>query len=58
MTRFSGTQNAPIREGDFAVRAAANTDVVTKSPVVEIVLALITGFGVSGSFILLITRCG
>ena len=47
MTRFGGTQNATIQEGDFAVRAAANTDVVTKAPVVEIVLALITGFGVA-----------
>lgn len=35
-----------------------NIDVVIKALVVEIVLVLIIGFGVSGSFILLIIRCG
>jgi len=42
MARFGGAQNASVREGDFAVRATANPQIVAEAPVVEIVLALIT----------------
>ncbi len=51
---FGGTQNAPVREGYLAVRAAADAKVVAKAPVVEIMLTLIARFGVSGSLVLLV----
>ena len=37
---FGGSQNASVREGDLAVRAAADAEVVAKAPVVEIMLTL------------------
>jgi hypothetical protein len=44
MPRFGGTQNAPVRERHFTVRAAANTEIVAKTPVVKVVLTLIARF--------------
>ena len=41
MPRFGGTQNAPVRERNFAMRAAANTEIVAKTPVIKVVLTLI-----------------
>ncbi|MNT77004.1 hypothetical protein D3C72_2160730 [compost metagenome] len=55
MLGFGGAQNATIGKGQLAVCATTNPQIVAKAPVVEVVLTLITRFGVGRSFILLIT---
>ncbi len=51
---FGGSQNASVREGDLAVRAAADAEVVAKAPVVEIMLTLEAWLSIGGRFVLLI----
>lgn len=58
VTGFGGAQDPAAREGDFTVGTAANTQIVAKAPVVQIMLALITGFGIGRRFVLLIARGG
>ncbi|CSA92158.1 Uncharacterised protein [Vibrio cholerae] len=49
---FGGADNAPISKTQFAVRATANPEVVTKAPIVEVVLALIARLAVARNLIL------
>ena len=58
VTRFGGTQNASVREGHFAMCAAANSQIITKTPVVQIVLTLIARLRIRRRFVLLIPRRG
>ena len=58
MAGFRGTQNAPVGERYFAVRAAADTQIIPETPVIQVVLALITWFRVGRGFVLRITGCG
>ena len=51
---FGGPQNASVREGDLAVRAAADAEVVAKAPVVEIMLTLEAWLSIGGRLVLLI----
>ncbi len=51
---FGGSQNASVREGDLAVRAAADAEVVAKAPVVEIMLTLEAWLSIGGRLVLLI----
>src|SRR5471030_2278093 len=55
---LDGAQYPAVGLGQFAVRAAADTEIVTETSIIEIVLALKTRLGIGRGFILPITGGG
>ncbi len=54
MARLGGSQNTSVREGHFTVCAAANSQIIAKTPVVQVVLTLAAWLRIGRGFVLLI----